>query len=119
MSYRTRSRGIECSGARGVGASLDLDLPRRDRRGMAHHRTTSLVDDLTGSAATETVRFGFGGPEFEIDLSAEHAETLRSTFAPYIARARRVRRVHVLPARRPVLRIGVTVDPEWTGSPTQ
>ena len=86
---------------------------------MAQRRTTSLVDDLTGSAAVETVRFGFGGPEFEIDLSAEHAATLRSAFAPYVARARRVRRIHVLPARRPVLRIGVSVDPEWTGSPAQ
>ena len=53
---------------------------------MAQLRTTSLVDDLTGSAAVETVRFGFGGPEFEIDLSAEHAATLRSIFAPSFSR---------------------------------
>jgi hypothetical protein len=86
---------------------------------MAQRRTTSLVDDLTGSTAVETVRFGFDGPEFEIDLNAEHAATLRSTLVPYIAKARRVRRVHVVPSRRPVLRIGVIVDPEWTGSPTQ
>lgn len=86
---------------------------------MAHLRTTSLVDDLNGSAAVETVRFGFDGPELELDLSAGNAASLRSTLAPYIAQARRVRRVHVLPARRPVLRIGVSVDPEWTGSPAQ
>jgi hypothetical protein len=86
---------------------------------MARHRTTSLVDDLTGSAAVETVRFGFGGPEFEIDLDAEHAAALRSAFAPYVASARRVRRAHLVPSRRPVLHIGVTVDSQWTGSPTQ
>ena len=86
---------------------------------MVQRRTTSLVDDLTGSAAVETVRFGFGGPEFEIDLSAEHAAALRSTLAPYVAKARRIRRGPVTPTRRPVLRIGVTVDPEWTGTPTQ
>jgi hypothetical protein len=86
---------------------------------MAHLGTTSMVDDLSGSAAVETVRFGFDGPEREIDLSAGSAASLRATLAPYIARARRVRRVHVLPARRPVRRIGVNVDPEWTGSPAQ
>jgi Lsr2 len=86
---------------------------------MAERRTTSLVDDLTGTAATETVRFGFGGPDYEIDLSADHAADLRSRLAPYMAKARRIRRGHVTTPRRQVLRIGVTVDPGWTGNPTQ
>ncbi|BEP15287.1 hypothetical protein acdb102_35980 [Acidothermaceae bacterium B102] len=86
---------------------------------MAQRRTTSLVDDLTGSAADETVRFGLGGPEYEIDLSADHAAALRAALAPYVAHARRIRRGQVAAPRRSVLRIGVTVDPEWTGNPTQ
>jgi hypothetical protein len=87
--------------------------------GMAQRRTTLLVDDLTGSAAVETVRFGFSGPEYEIDLSADHAADLRSALAPFVAKARRVRRGGVTAPRRELLRIGVTVDPEWTGNPTQ
>src|SRR3954451_9581429 len=77
--------------AREMSGSLDLGLPRRERRGMAQLRTTSVRDGQTGSAAVESVRFGFAGPELEIDLSAEHAATLRSLLAPYITRARRVR----------------------------
>ncbi len=86
---------------------------------MAQRRETSLVDDLTGSAADETVRFGLGGPEYEIDLSADHAAALRAALSPYVAKARRIRRGQVITPRRSVLRIGVTVDPEWTGNPTQ
>jgi Lsr2 len=36
-----------------------------------------LVDDLDGSAADGTVRFGLDGTEYEIDLTAEHAQALR------------------------------------------
>lgn len=57
---------------------------------MATRTVTSLVDDLDGSAAEENVSFGLDRVEYEIDLSAGHAQALRDMFAPYLAAARRV-----------------------------
>jgi len=48
-----------------------------------------LVDDLDGGEAEGTVRFGLDGVEYEIDLSAEHAEALRRALAPFVGAARR------------------------------
>jgi hypothetical protein len=59
------------------------------------HVTTfdTLQDDLDGGPADQTVRFAKDGTEYEIDLSNENAQALRRELAPYIANARRVRRV--------------------------
>jgi hypothetical protein len=38
---------------------------------------TLFIDDIDGSAAEGTVRFGLDGTEYEIDLNAEHAQQLR------------------------------------------
>ncbi len=59
---------------------------------MARHSHRGLVDDLDGIPADQTVVFDLDelGP-FEIDLSAENAEKLRSLLFPYIAAARLVR----------------------------
>lgn len=81
---------------------------------MAQRRMTSLVDDLNGSVAVETVRFGVGGPHFEIDLNAAHARELRAALAPFVRKARKVR-AGSSPTRRQQLRIGLTIDPEWDG----
>jgi hypothetical protein len=80
---------------------------------MSQRRLTSLIDDLGGGAADETVRFGVGGPHYEIDLSAAHAQQLRSAFAPFIRKARRVRAGDARPARSAPLLIGVAIDPDW------
>jgi hypothetical protein len=40
---------------------------------MATKITVVLEDDLDGGPADETVRFGLGGTEYEIDLSARNA----------------------------------------------
>ena len=44
---------------------------------MAQKVQTLLIDDLDGGEADGTVRFGLDGAEYEIDLSAGHAEALR------------------------------------------
>jgi hypothetical protein len=49
-----------------------------------------LVDDLDGSEGAETVKFGLDGKQYEIDLSTDHAASLRNLLATYIARAREV-----------------------------
>jgi hypothetical protein len=52
--------------------------------------TTTLVDDLDGSEAAESVAFALDGVSYEIDLSEENAEKLRDALAGYVAGARRV-----------------------------
>jgi Lsr2 len=54
---------------------------------MATKITVVLEDDLDGGPADETVRFGIGGTEYEIDLSATNAAAFRRQFAPFIEHA--------------------------------
>jgi hypothetical protein len=56
---------------------------------VAQKVETRLVDDLDGSEAVETVRFGFEGRQYEIDLSANNAGRLRDSLAAFVAAARR------------------------------
>jgi hypothetical protein len=48
-----------------------------------------LVDDIDGGEATATVRFGFEGVSYEIDLSQQHADQFASAIGPYLKAARR------------------------------
>ena len=56
---------------------------------MAQKIQTLFIDDLDGSEAEGTVRFGLDGTEYEIDLNAEHAQALRDALARYVHAARR------------------------------
>ncbi len=56
---------------------------------MASRTTVTLVDDLDGSEAEQTVSFGLEGVDYEIDLSTAHAQALRDALAPYTAAGRR------------------------------
>ena len=56
---------------------------------MAQKIQILLIDDLDGSAAEGTVRFGLDGTEYEIDLNAGHARELRDALARYVDAARR------------------------------
>ena len=51
---------------------------------MAQKIQTLFIDDLDGSTAEGTVRFGLDGTEYEIDLSADHAQALRDALARYV-----------------------------------
>ena len=57
---------------------------------MAQKIQTLFIDDLDGSAAEGTVRFGLDGTEYEIDLNAKHSQELRDALARYAGGARRV-----------------------------
>jgi hypothetical protein len=63
---------------------------------MAQKVQTLYVDDLDGSDAEGTVRFGLDGAQYEIDLNAVHASELRNALAPYLHAGRKV----PSPARR-------------------
>jgi hypothetical protein len=56
---------------------------------VAQKIQTLFIDDLDGSAAEGTVRFGLDGTEYEIDLNARHAHELRDALARYVGAARR------------------------------
>lgn len=57
---------------------------------MAKLVSTTLVDDIDGSEAAETLEFGIDGRAFEIDLSVQHAAELRDAVAEFVASGRRV-----------------------------
>jgi len=56
---------------------------------VAQKIQTLFIDDLDGSDAEGTVRFGLDGTEYEIDLNAEHAQALRDVLERYVRAARR------------------------------
>lgn len=57
---------------------------------MAQRVEITMVDDLDGREASETVRFDLDGYSYEIDLSDDNAASLRGALAPYVDAARRV-----------------------------
>lgn len=57
---------------------------------MATVTTTHLTDDLDGSEAANTVRFGWQGREYEIDLNEKHELAFEKAVAKYVQNARRV-----------------------------
>lgn len=56
---------------------------------MATQTTTTLVDDIDGSAATDTHVFGLDGTWYEIDLNDKNAKKLNDALTVFIAAARR------------------------------
>jgi len=56
---------------------------------MAQRVTFALKDDLDGGPADETIRFGFEGAAYEIDLSTKNARPFRKQLAPFIEHARK------------------------------
>ena len=66
---------------------------------MAQKIQTLFIDDLDGSSAEGTVRFGLDGVEYEIDLSAGHAKELRDVLARYVDAGRRLSGSTRKPAR--------------------
>lgn len=56
---------------------------------MARFAAIHTLDDITGEPARETVFFALDGVEYKIDLTAEHADDLRSILTRYIEHARR------------------------------
>jgi Lsr2 len=57
---------------------------------MAQRIQTLFIDDIDGGAADGTVRFGLDGTDYEIDLSGEHTDELRSALGKFIEHSRKV-----------------------------
>jgi hypothetical protein len=59
---------------------------------MAQRTIVSFIDDLDGGVASQTVRFGLDGVEYEIDLSDENAAKLRTALVAYTEHGRKLSR---------------------------
>ena len=57
---------------------------------MAQKVQTLYIDDIDGSEAGGTVRFGLDGTDYEIDLNAAHTDELHVALGTYIDHARKV-----------------------------
>lgn len=56
---------------------------------MAQQVQVTLVDDIDGGDADETLTFGLDGSTYEIDLSEANAKGLRDSLAPYVEAGRK------------------------------
>lgn len=56
---------------------------------MAQRTAITLIDDIDGGEAAETVKFDLDGKFYEIDLSQEHAAELRESLARFVDAGRR------------------------------
>lgn len=59
---------------------------------MARKVAVELLDDIDGSEAEETLKFGLDGAHYEIDVNATHDDQLRRALAKFILSARRIGR---------------------------
>ena len=57
---------------------------------MASKIHVTLVDDLDGGTAAETISFSLDGQHYEIELSARNAGALRKAVGPYAEAGRRL-----------------------------
>ena len=81
---------------------------------MAQRTVTILSDDLDGkeSADIQTVKFGFDGATYEIDLSKKNRDAMEKALAPYLNAARKAGGTRTRPAS--TRRSSVTAeDRDW------
>jgi len=86
---------------------------------MAQQTTVTLTDDLDGTKAAETVRFGLDGRSYEIDLNKRNAAALRKALGEFTAAARKVRGARAV--SKPVsqaepVKIDAKVVREWAAA---
>jgi len=65
---------------------------RTQEQDVAQKVEVTLVDDLDGGSADETVSFAIDGAQYEIDLSAKNAQKLRDAVTPFVGAARKAGR---------------------------
>lgn len=73
---------------------------------MATKTITTLVDDVDGTEAAETLSFALDGTTYEIDLSNKNADALRATVATWASKAREIGKQRG--ARRNIKAVGDT-----------
>lgn len=58
---------------------------------MSTKRIVTLIDDVDGTDAVETIQFALDGVEYEIDLSEKNAAEMRDAMALWVGSARRIK----------------------------
>jgi hypothetical protein len=80
---------------------------------MAKQTTVSLIDDLNGKPADETVSFGYDGVNYEIELTTKNAAKLRGELAAWAMAGRKLGRLdgsrHRTPDA-PAVRVSIARD---------
>src|SRR5664279_2419948 len=61
------------------------------RNRVAQQTSVTMVDDLDGGKAAETVTFGLDGGSYEIDLSKKNAGALRKALTEFVEHGRRAK----------------------------
>ena len=56
---------------------------------MAQRVEVSIIDDIDGGKADETITFSLDGAQYVIDLSRENAEQFRESLSRYVDAARK------------------------------
>jgi hypothetical protein len=59
---------------------------------MAKQTVVTLIDDIDGGVADQTVTFSLNGQAYEIDLNSKNTQKLQAALEPWIAAGRRVGR---------------------------
>jgi nucleoid-associated protein Lsr2 len=80
---------------------------------LAQKIQTLFVDDIDGSEAEGSVRFGLDGADYEIDLSVAHSAELHKALAPYIAHARKASARRAARGRRNASTVDTHKVREW------
>jgi hypothetical protein len=57
---------------------------------VAQKTQVTLIDDIDGGAAAETVEFAVDGKAYAIDLSSRNANAFKKLLAPYIEAGRKL-----------------------------
>jgi hypothetical protein len=89
---------------------------------VAQQTSVTMVDDLDGGKAAETVTFGLDGGSYEIDLSKKNAGALRKALTEFVEHGRRAKFGSPVASgrnqKRPVPRTGPSpaVVREWAAS---
>jgi len=102
--------------------TIEMDIGCVEEPPVAQQRSVTLVDDLDGGKAAETVGFGLDGALYTIDLSKKNAAALRKALAEFVDHARRVRATNGSgrgrAGKRPVQRNGPApaVVREWAAA---
>jgi len=88
-------------------------LTVREGLPMALKISNTLIDDLDGGKAVETITFGIDDQTFEIDLGKRNADRLRATLSPYVSAGRRMVKTRGRGRSRLVVqrRVDVAADP--------
>lgn len=67
------------------------NVTARERSNCVARKVQTLyIDDIDGSDAEGTVRFGLDGADYEIDLRAARSQALLNSLQKFIARGRKV-----------------------------